>query len=281
MRVSVCCIVKMENKYIREWVEHYKSINCDNVILYDNNDIDGEHLEEVIGDYIDNGFVIIENCRGKQQYQCNAYLNCFKKYRKEYDWMCVFDADELLDVKNIKAFLGNEKYQNFNCLRVCWRVFDDSNLINANGDYSMMRRFKSYRNCRQCKSIINTKFDIIGGISPHGPLNVNCCDVNGDKCWSKNEFIGQSIRDKNYDVWLNHYMFKTIEEYVEGKMKRLYPDQNKASAMSILKPERFFMINNLTGEKIEWLKTHGIDLKMKNGHVDYIRTKDFYDEWFK
>lgn len=281
MRVAVCCIVKMENKYIREWVEHYKSIGCDNVILYDNNESDGEHLEEVIGDYIENRFIIMHNCRGKKQYQCVAYMDCFSKYRKEYDWICLFDADELLDVQDIKEFLSNEKYQHFNCVRVCWRVFDDSNIVDTNGDYSMMKRFKSYKNSRQCKSILNTKFNIIGGISPHGPLNVNCCDVNGDKCWSKNEFIGYSIKDKNYNVWLNHYMFKTIEEYVECKMKRLYPDQGKASATLILQPERFFMFNKLTQEKINWLKTHNIDLKMKNGYVDYIRSREFYEEWFK
>lgn len=37
MRTSVVCIARIENHYIREWVEHYKSIGFTNVILYDNN----------------------------------------------------------------------------------------------------------------------------------------------------------------------------------------------------------------------------------------------------
>jgi len=41
------------------------------------------------------------------------------------------------------------------------------------------------------------------------------------------------------------------------------------------------MFNELTQEKIEWLKNHGLELKMKDGHVDYIRPKSFYEEWFK
>ncbi len=281
MKVCACCILKMENKYIREWVEHYKSIGCDNVILYDNNDLDGEKLEDVIEDYIDNGFAIIENAKGKQQYQCIAFRHCFDKYRKNYDWICLLDADELLSCSDVKTFLNNEKFQSFNCVRVCWRLFDDSNIVEANGDYSMLKRFNTYRNCRQCKSIINTKFDIRSGFSPHGPLNVNCCDVNGNKCWSHNEFIGETVSDKNYQVWINHYYMKTIDEFVTGKMVRLYPDQSKQKAQNTLQVERFFMFNELTQEKIEWLKNHGLELKMKDGHVDYIRPKSFYEEWFK
>ena len=141
----------------------------------------------------------------------------------------MFDADELLGTDDIKAFLSNEKYQNFNCVRVCWRVFDDSGIVEANGDYSMMKRFKTYRDCRQVNSILNTKFDV-RGLTPHGPLNVPCCDVNGDKCWSHNEFIGETVSDKGYKVFVNHYMMKTLDEFVNGKMVRLYPDQSKQKA---------------------------------------------------
>jgi len=51
----------MENNYIREFVEHHKSIGFDNIVLYDNNDIDGEHFEDVISDYINSGYVILKD----------------------------------------------------------------------------------------------------------------------------------------------------------------------------------------------------------------------------
>ena len=65
-KVLLCCIGKMENNYIREFVEYYKTIGFDNICLYDNNDIDGEHFEDVIGNYIDSGFVILKDWRGKE-----------------------------------------------------------------------------------------------------------------------------------------------------------------------------------------------------------------------
>ena len=65
-KVLFCCIAKLENLYIREFVEYYKNLGFDNICLYDNNDEDGEHFEDVINDYITSGFVILKNVRGKQ-----------------------------------------------------------------------------------------------------------------------------------------------------------------------------------------------------------------------
>lgn len=280
MKVAICCIVKLENNYIREWVEHYRNINVDNVIICDNNDINGEVLSDVIGDYIDEGFVIIENYRGKIACQCQAYHNCFMKYKGNYDWIAFFDADEFLDTDNIKEFLNNEKFKDYDCVRVPWRVFDDSNIIEAKGDYSV-KKFKTFRYCRQCKSIVNTIKNKNSFFSPHGPLNVNACDPNGDNCQSSNEFICDSIKEKKYNVWINHYMLKTLEEYVTNKMVRLYPDQSEIASKRILTIERFFMLNELTDEKVKWLNNIGMQIKMINGEIQYIRDKNFYENWFR
>ena len=91
MKTLVCGIAKLENDYIREWVEHYKKIGFTNVVLYDNNDPDGERFEDVIGDYIESGFVILEDCRGKVSYQHPAYIDCYNGMPKgcsddEFPW---------------------------------------------------------------------------------------------------------------------------------------------------------------------------------------------------
>ena len=269
MKALVCCIVKMENNYIREWVEHYKSIHFDNVVICDNNDTNGESLYDVIGDYIKDGFVIIENFRGKERIQCSAYLSCFRKYKNNYDWIAFFDADEFLAVEDVKTFLDNEDFSSFDCIRVPWRVFDDSNIVLCNGNYSI-KRFKNSIQSRVCKAIVNTKSSSINGISPHGPLNVRACDPNGDACKSKDLFMVDSLPEKGYNVWLNHYMFKTLEEYVTNKMVRLYPDQTKESAKSKLTLKRFFSLNKITEEKIEYLKKMKMDLGFLNEEMTTI-----------
>ena len=276
MRIAICCIVKLENHYIREWVEHYKNINVDNVIIYDNNDTNGECLTEVIDDYIKDGFVIIENCRGKEQYQCKAYKHCFQQYKDLYDYIGFFDADEFLDVKNVKVFLENKKdvFSNFCCIRIPWRIYDDNNIVETNNNYSI-KRFTKFHNHRGCKSIINTKFNIGNNMTPHGPLNINACDPNGKKCDSKDLFICNSIKEQNYDVWLNHYMLKTIDEYIHHKQVRLYPDQTKKSAISKLTLERFFAYNELTDEKINYLKKQNIRINLSDFNNLYLRDKGF------
>ena len=45
LKTLVCGIAKLENNYIREWVEHYKKLGFTNVVIYDNNDPDGERFE--------------------------------------------------------------------------------------------------------------------------------------------------------------------------------------------------------------------------------------------
>jgi hypothetical protein len=45
--------IHKKNKYIREFVEHYKNYGVDKIFLYDNNELNGERFEEVINDYIE------------------------------------------------------------------------------------------------------------------------------------------------------------------------------------------------------------------------------------
>ena len=81
MKIAICTIIKQENLYLRDWVEYYLKMGVSNIILYDNNDINGEFPQHVIGDYIESGVVIYENARGLHRYQIEAYNNCYEKYK--------------------------------------------------------------------------------------------------------------------------------------------------------------------------------------------------------
>ena len=66
-KVALCALAKNENLYIREWVNWYKKLGVSKIFLYDNNDIDGEHFEDVISDYINTGFVEVIDVRGVEK----------------------------------------------------------------------------------------------------------------------------------------------------------------------------------------------------------------------
>ena len=96
MKTLLYAIGRMENDYIREWVEYNKNIGFDKICLFDNN-FDGEQdFHGVIGDYIDSGYVILKNYRNKICCQLEAYTECYAEYGNDYDWLAFFDCDEFL-----------------------------------------------------------------------------------------------------------------------------------------------------------------------------------------
>ena len=108
-KVAVVCIARMEGRYIREWVEHYLGLGFDNVIICDNNFGDEEHYDELLKDYINQGFVIIEDVRDKPGFQMQCYSIIYDKYKNDFSWMLMCDVDEFLTFtkdKDVKEFLS-------------------------------------------------------------------------------------------------------------------------------------------------------------------------------
>lgn len=135
-KVAICAIAKLENLYLREWVDYYYNMGVDNIILYDNNDLDGEYPQWVIGDYIANGFVKYEDVRGKHRYQLASYNNCYKKYKNEFEWLGFLDIDEFWYINpsyNISDVLNDERFPNSFALMLNWLCYGDCNLVHYDG----------------------------------------------------------------------------------------------------------------------------------------------------
>jgi hypothetical protein len=192
-KVALIATIKMENIYLREFIEHYKSLEVDKIILIDNNNEDGERFEEVIYDYIQSEFVIVENYRNCSICQMKSYEECYYKYKKHYEWLMFFDVDEYLilpNYKNIHEFLENKKFKNFNIIHINWIFYDDNNLIFYD-NRPLQQRFirprhlidKNYINI-YAKSIIRTVFRKIDFFDAHSPIrkyNHRVCNVTGKK----------------------------------------------------------------------------------------------------
>ena len=114
LKVLLCTIGKEENKYIKEFINHYRKLKIKKIILYDNNDIDGEMFQDILENEIANNFVEIINYRGFQLPQEKAIINCYKNYSKNYDWIAFYDIDEFLQIinfTNINKFLSLPKFK--------------------------------------------------------------------------------------------------------------------------------------------------------------------------
>lgn len=258
MRTAVLAVAKLENNYIREWVEYYKNLGFSNIILYDNNDDNGERVADVIRDYIDEGFVILEEFFGIDKAQFIVYGDGYAKYGKDYDWIAVFDIDEYLVINekynnNIANYLSCGLFDDADIIRISWRIMDDNDLLTVkDNDYSLFNRFTrpaiSGKQCDWTKGIVK------GGLNLKIPSNNNtshmvcigginkAVDANGRQIPNTNIMIGCDYSN----AALNHYCHKTIEEFVKQKMKKGWGvDLDK----NIINKNMFFVYNIWTQEK--------------------------------
>lgn len=265
MKVAVCAAGKLENNYIVEFVEHYKNLGFDNVILYDNNDIDGEKFEDVLNKF--KKFVIIENKRGEKFNQKEFYNECYKKYSDKYDWIAFFDIDEFLILetsKNIKSFLSDKKFKNFDYIRICWKTYTDNNIIRINGNYNCKKRFtevfdvRNHPMNRRQKCIYKTKNKKLV-LSVHGPIDVlNPCNALGEQELKKGTMLSHTVWK---GCWLNHYLTKSLEEYIINKCVKHNKSNRDESVYNIyvddltaFKP--YWEINKQTPEKLKFIESY-------------------------
>ena len=267
MKTAVCCIIKKENNYIREWAEWYKNIGFTNILLYDNNDIDGEQPSEVLRDLIESCFIKLIDCRGKSGYHQKAYQECYDTFSNDYDWIAFFDADEFFEIdttkySNVSDFFSDKIFENADLIRVSWKHFDDNDQVRVvNENYAVRERFtrevpKSYIENYWTKGIVRGGIEGLqvsmardgahmNGI-PQIKHAVNCRGqvvnnerINNGLCWD--------------NAWLCHYRFKTIEEYVTHKKARGWTvlGYSKEFVNNLFNMDKFFTINKKTQEKVD------------------------------
>ena len=263
-KVCLCCIAKKENLYISEFVNHYKKLGYNRIYIYDNNDIDGEHFEEVIQQEINSGFTKIMNFRGyrgkRDDTQMDAYYDCYRRYNSECNWISFFDIDEFLFINpvngtnlTIQEMLDQPVYDHCESVKINWKSFSDSELLYYDNK-PVTERFKQLSKFGyefgNVKSTIRTNIShyLRKAFNPHAIFsNVKGCLSDG-----RRKQIDFFMFPPNYKgAVIKHYVTKTISEYC-NKVKR-----GNAEKTFKLDPAKlgerfhyFFMTNKKTKEKV-------------------------------
>ena len=274
IKTCIIAIAKNENHYIREWVEHHKVLGFTNIFLGDNNDETGEVFEDVINDYIQNKYVQIINLRNKKQYQISFYREQLLKIYKDYDYCAIIDIDEFIELNGefntINDFLSQKIFDNVNQIRLCWKIYDDNDLIDVENNNYSIKRFTRFINTdetnTEVKSIINLstfKEEYVNFINCHGyggrNHNLISVDCDGEKCGGKNQLFEKI--PKYTHAWINHYITKTCGEFIKQKFLR----GNAVSKSNFRSsPDFFFQINKKTNEKETHINTLIKYMKIKH-----------------
>ena len=108
--IGICVIGKNENLYAREFVEYYQKLGIKKIIIYDNNNLNGERFEDVLNDYIKRNFVEIISIRGLESIQFPIYNICYQSYKNQFDYISFLDFDEFItfndnNLKNINDYI--------------------------------------------------------------------------------------------------------------------------------------------------------------------------------
>lgn len=270
LKVLLCCIGRLENRYIREYVEYNKNIGFTNICLYDNNRDGEEDFHDVIGDYIDSGYVILKNYRNiTTPCQFKAYDECYAEYGDKYDWIAFFDIDEYLFMNqtySVSTLLSDKRYDGYKMIHFNWLMFGDCDL--AYGDNRpLMTRFTTpldvdalceygFPETFHIKSVIRGGLGkITFGPTPHTVKDVdNCCNSYGVACDPKSPFAPYDFRVGG----ILHFSTKTAEEYA-NKVNRGFCDGNPNTKRSLV--ELFFKRNKVTKEKVDLFKEKtGVDV---------------------
>ena len=286
MKVAVCSALKMENKYIEEWVRHYKKIGFDKIILFDNNDSDGEKAIDVpyVAEQVEEGYIDIYYHPDVRAMQTSEFTECYNLYQKDYDWIAFFDIDEYFEMKNfddIHRYLALPQFDKFDCVQILWKMYDDNGIIEVkDGDYSVVNRFthefkqpqKSIAELAEQakfylkKSIIRGKTDkpvVFKGPNSHCPVpedtyeGFTACNCDGS---STDPFVYRPNNIYADDAYLKHYTCKSLQEFIENKLVRLSGASLEVHEKARINILFYFIYNDLTYDKIVYLKENHPDL---------------------
>jgi len=270
MKIATCSIIRLENNYLIEFVEHYKKIGFDHMFIYDNNMEYDEHPEEVLQQYIDDGFVSIINYRDQNLHPMNdalidAFKDCWNNNKFDYDWILFIDNDEFLNFSkdnNVKEYLSRDEINKSDIIRINWKCYDDNDLIYYE-DKPLKERFThlcwddpySFYENRHIKTFLHNTLRYAeldyGDAAAHSPLLNYILDKvvidNSGKVLEELDVEQHANKEINYDLcWLDHYRMKTIDEYINNKIKKLTNQgYNKISFSSNI----FFEYNHYSEEK--------------------------------
>ena len=254
---AICVIAKQENRYIKEFVNYYRKLKITKIFLYDNNDLNGEHFEDILSKYIKFNFIEIVNYRGKYKPQSEAYNHCYFNNNNNYNWIAFYDADEYLYINNftnINKFLSLSRFKNCSSILINWKYYGDNDNIYYEPKPLQQRftnpfYFNNYNNKNKYfyaagKTFAKAGLNLSWAHLPHYLKNKPICRPNG-------EVLEKYFSPPQYSyAYIKHYATKSTEEFIDRTIRGavLTKDTSKKFILDRIK-NYYFLFNKFNNEK--------------------------------
>ena len=272
MKAVICAIAKFEYNYIKEWVDYHLKLGFDKIIIYDNNDIDGERYDELLSEFIERGQVELRDVRGKRAMQRVVYNEFY--HEGDFDWVAIIDIDEFISpnrakYKNIKEFI--EKNSEADAIYLYWQTYGDAGKCTAS-IVPALKRFVVPANKNSLidnalkrqnawgKSIIKKGLPV-EYLHEHfitNPNNLHYVDSNGNDVSPYLFYPDEKYVESTYhQCYIKHLYTKSLYEYIDCKVRR--PAANSMGEMHF--PSKYFKVNEINEEKRKYLESIGYKME--------------------
>ena len=214
--VALCLRFRDEARFLPEWLEYYTAAGVDHFYLYNNFSEDG--FRSVIQPWMDAGQVTLVDWP-KVPASPSAEEDCIRRALGRFAWVGFLDADEFVviqDGRSIGAFL--EPFRRSPAVALSWRMFGSSHhrarpeapVILAYQHRAVeinnhVKPFVQPGRVAQCRNSHSWFYYPIGpAVGEHG-----------------NRIYGSLNMKPTADcAWINHYYFKSEEDYLEKAARR-------------------------------------------------------------
>lgn len=223
--LSVCCIVKDENRYLEEWINYHRRIGVEHFFIYDNEST--VPVSETLKELNLLEYVTIRKIRGRSR-QVKAYGDCIRRYGENNEWIAFIDVDEFLVPKqtngDLPLFL--KEYEGYGGLGVNWLIFGSGGHLKRTEE-SQLKRFirrsaEDFFPNSHIKSIVQPKYVKSAFKSHCFRFKDGHYCVNENFVRIEDAFSEVSVQK----IQLNHYYCRSYEEYQE-KIRRGLGDSKK------------------------------------------------------
>ena len=281
MKVALCTMGKLENRYANEFVEYHLKLGI-HIFIYDDNDPNTERIIDVIDEKSKPKVTTYENIKDRIKIQDDAFTECYKNNMNEYDWFLMVDMDEFLFIKNdtLKHYLSNQVFDKCDCIKLHWVFANDNGLIHYEPK-PLFERFKPpYIKNLFLKTIIKTNItDMLYAYhsAKYAPTrNVTCTNTGEIVDTSKNVRIELSYEINVEKAFIIHFRYKTVDEFVI-KYKRGYSDWFGDTVKELFDSNIywFLLINKLSWEKINIIEK-GLNISLTKYKITWLLRELFF-----
>lgn len=195
-RLAVCCIIKNEAPYLREWIEFHRAVGVQKFFFYLNDCTDNS--EDILNAYVNDGLIDYVVFNGESM-QIPAYQDCLDRHHADAEWLAFIDLDEFLVPTTAASVIEVLDSIPKDCDQVLakWLFFGSSGHVKASSEL-VVKRFTRRGEFTgvdyQTKAIVRPR--CVYKLYVHRHL-----------------VVGDTIKLDVSQLRVHHYFCKSLEEY--------------------------------------------------------------------